>query len=111
MPHDPQSPDFTVTEYVKVAVPVSKPSPEIEELVKLLRKSAEAATPEPWFHRENPSGNSVLVGVPNQWNGLAVALCQMQNKRSRNNAAHIAAASPENILKLLDHMEGKVSEK
>lgn len=81
-------------------------SPEMEQLVGRLRELATKATPGEWIHKENGCTNSVLLAVPGYY-GEAIALCQQKTPKSYANAAHIAAASPENILKLLDALEGK----
>lgn len=84
------------------------PPPSTREepaLFASLEAAANAATQGEWFHRVNARTNSITTTDPLTAsitpNGEAIALVQMQNPKSFNNAAYIAAANPKAILELI----------
>lgn len=76
-------------------------APVSDEDLDSLLSLASLAVRGPWKHRINPSGNTVF----SIRNATAIALCQMQNQRSRNNAAYIAALGPDVMMKLIDEVK------
>jgi hypothetical protein len=92
------------------AIDDTKPSlpPEIEQLVGRLRELATKATPGQQQARSVPSEmpvTCVKYGVISLQSGLET--CRVWE---RNDAEYFAAASPENILKLLDHLAPKADQ-